>query len=82
MPGVWQRHPRYTLLVGFVLIATFYFLVPYAPEHRPNDHFMSVMSDNDLSARVERSTRIYDKLLTNRQGLIKKFGPTPQDIIV
>jgi hypothetical protein len=40
------------------------------------------MSDNDLSSRVERSTRIYDKLLTNRQGLIKKFGPTPQDIAV
>ncbi|KIJ98366.1 hypothetical protein K443DRAFT_104106 [Laccaria amethystina LaAM-08-1] len=81
MPGVCQRHPRYAVLVGFVLVATFYFLIPYAPEHRPDVHFMS-MSDNDLSSRVERSTRIYDKLLTNRQGLIKKFGPTPQDIAV
>ncbi|KAF8957203.1 hypothetical protein BDZ97DRAFT_1847750 [Flammula alnicola] len=62
MVGVWQRHPRYTVLVAVALITTFYLLVP------------------SLASRIERSKVIYDKLLKDRQGLIKKFGPTPKTI--
>jgi hypothetical protein len=33
-----------------------------------------------LKIRVQRSHAIYDKLLVQREGLIKKFGPDPKDI--
>jgi hypothetical protein len=73
MPGVWQRHPRYTILVTVALITAFYLLVPHGPP-------AFIIKDNALATRVERSIEIYDKLLKNRQGLIKKFGPQPKDI--
>lgn len=78
MPGVWQRHPRYSLFVFIVLVATFYLLNPYQAEPSFKPTFS--LNDNDLPGRLARSDRIYDKLLQDRQGLIKKFGPSPADV--
>lgn len=80
MPGVWQRHPRYTILVVAVLVTTLYLLVPVQQDAVAPPLF--TMSDNDLPNRMQRAHRIYGKVLENRKGLIKKFGPTPKDIAV
>jgi hypothetical protein len=78
MPGIWNRHPRYSLLVFVVLAATLYFLVPAHNDHVFATHFP--LNDNNLPARMARANRIYDKVLEDRQKLIKTFGPTPKDI--
>lgn len=78
MPGVWQRHPRYSLLVGVVLVTTLYLLVPI--QHDSLAPPLFTMNDNDLPHRMERANSIYDKVLGARKGLIKKFGPTPKDV--
>jgi hypothetical protein len=74
MAGLWQRHPRYTMLVVVALITTFYLLVPASPP--PAFH----LRDSSLQSRLEHSNAIYSKVLTDRKGLIKKFGPQPKDI--
>ncbi|EEB94850.1 hypothetical protein MPER_06273 [Moniliophthora perniciosa FA553] len=33
-----------------------------------------------LPGRLAMADRIYDKLLEDRKGLIKKFGPNPDDL--
>ncbi|KAF9039870.1 methyltransferase domain-containing protein [Panaeolus papilionaceus] len=76
MAGVWQRHPRYTIMVTVALLITLYLLVPYTPQS--GRYFM--MQDSSLQSRVQRSHAIYDTLLKDRKQLIKKFGPEPKDI--
>lgn len=68
MVSLWQRHPRYAMLLVAVLITTFYLLVPTGPR------------DNSLQSRLKHSKAIYSKVLKDRRGLIKKFGPQPKDI--
>lgn len=80
MPGVWSRHPRYSLFILVVLATTFYLLTPLNQEPFPTSLF--VMKDNDLSNRVYRAHHIYNKVLEDRKGLINKFGPSPKDIAV
>lgn len=76
MAGIWARHPRYAALVAIALFTTFYLLTPYGG----GAHRARTLYDSDLPSRVERSKNIYDKLLKNRQGLIKRFGPTPNSV--
>jgi hypothetical protein len=80
MPGVWQRHPRYSLLILAVLATTLYLLVPFQQETLTSSFV--TMTDNDLPNRMERANQIYNKVLEDRKGLIQKFGPTPKDIAV
>ncbi|KAF8883912.1 methyltransferase domain-containing protein [Gymnopilus junonius] len=76
MPGIWTRHPRYAILVAIALLSSLYLLLPYSA---PTGGIYT-LRDSTLPARVQRSIAIYDKLLKDRQGLIKKFGPNPKDI--
>lgn len=78
MPGVWQRHPRYSILILAVLATTLYLLVPI--QHEGIAPPLFTMTDNDLPNRMERAHRIYDKVLKDRKVLIEKFGPSPKDI--
>jgi len=80
MPGVWQRHPRFTLLILVILATTLYLLVPLNHESTVQPLFN--MIDNDLPNRMERAHYIYSKVLENRKKLIDRFGPTPKDIPV
>ena len=79
---VWQRHPRYALSVLVILVTTFYFLNPYETSQPLLAPPPSVASHNehDLPTRMERAETIYNKVLRDRQGLIRKFGPTPSDV--
>jgi len=76
MATVWLRHPRYSLLILVTLITTFYLL--FVPHQQPIQTFH--VQDNSLETRVQRSHTIYDKLLVQREGLLKKWGPNPKDI--
>lgn len=79
---VWQRNPRYTLSVFVILAVTFYLLSPYQLSSQSLAPQVSSLTHNvhDLPARMERAERIYNKVLHDRQGLIRKFGPTPRDV--
>ena len=72
MATVWIRHPRYSLLILVTLITTFYLLS--VPHERPIQSFH--IQDDSLKTRVQRSHTIYDKFLVQREGLLKKWGPT------
>lgn len=78
-----SRHPKYVLSVVLILLTTLYFLSPYhatqplLPAQTPA---AVKYGDHDLPARMERADRIYNKVLHDRQGLIRKFGPTPNDV--
>ena len=74
MASLWQRHPRYMMLLVLSLITTFYLLVPTGPPRAFH------LRDNSLQSRLEHSKAIYSKVLKDRKGLIKKFGPQPEDI--
>jgi len=41
---------------------------------------ISRLSDPDLPAKLQKSHEMYEKLLKDRQGLIKRFGPQPKDV--
>ncbi|RXW16857.1 hypothetical protein EST38_g8995 [Candolleomyces aberdarensis] len=78
--GVWQRHPRYSVLVLVAILTTVYLLVPYQPAEIPANFKSIVTGGADLEGRIKQSHEIYDRLLDARKGLIKKFGPNPSDI--
>ncbi|SJL14423.1 uncharacterized protein ARMOST_17880 [Armillaria ostoyae] len=80
MPGVWTRHPRYSLFVLVVLAATLYLLNPY--ETTPKISTYSFVRDSDLPARLARADAIYEKTLRDRKGLIRTFGPTPNEVLM
>lgn len=80
MPAVWQRHPRYFLLVALVLTATFLLLNPYQPPS--TDSYAAYIRDSTLPARIERAERVYQKVIADRKDLIQKFGPTSRDIVM
>ena len=76
MATVWLRHPRYSLIILVTLITTCYLL--FVPHEQPTPSFL--VQDDSLETRVQRSHTIYDKLLIQREGLLKKWGPNPKDI--
>ncbi|KAF8644217.1 hypothetical protein AX16_008621 [Volvariella volvacea WC 439] len=82
MPSVWQRHPKYSLLIAFTILATLYLLSPYSDGSGISLTGLGSLGGRDLTlaARLERADRIYDKVLRDRQKLIQKWGPEPKDI--
>ncbi|TCD62167.1 hypothetical protein EIP91_007273 [Steccherinum ochraceum] len=74
---IFQRHPRYALLVFVILAGTVWLLFS------DGGHVSQAgVRDLSLSARLDRAEKIYQKTLKGRQGLIKKFGPTPNQIAI
>lgn len=87
-PSVWSRHPRYIVLVGLIVCATFYLLTtdvssfPPPPYTSSSNVYEVTLKDQGLPGRVARADKIYNKFLGDRQGLIQKFGPSPEDIMM
>ncbi|TFY76898.1 hypothetical protein EWM64_g7118 [Hericium alpestre] len=84
------RHPRYTILLGVILVTAFFLLLPGSPYTYSLDTAYPataslqnavVQVDNGLPARVRRSERIYQKMLKRREGLIRKYGPNPREVV-
>ncbi|KAK7455844.1 hypothetical protein VKT23_010881 [Stygiomarasmius scandens] len=83
MTIVWGRHPKYALFVFVVLATTFYLLDPFSmPEPTPLPPLRIDAAKGELAKRLARADTIYDKMLVDRQELIKQFGPTPQDVMM
>ncbi|KAJ7058195.1 methyltransferase domain-containing protein [Mycena amicta] len=80
--AVWAKHPRYSLFVLLCLVGTFYLLGVYEPSTAILKTTLRDLHAHDLPTRLERSKRIYNKMLVERQGLIRKFGPEPKDIVL
>ncbi|KAG2139810.1 methyltransferase domain-containing protein [Suillus bovinus] len=81
MPVVWQRHPRYFLLVALVLTSTFILLSPYGSP-LSTDSYAAYIRDNTLPARLERAERVYQKVIAGRKNLIQRYGPSSRDIVM
>ncbi|KIJ64219.1 hypothetical protein HYDPIDRAFT_112178 [Hydnomerulius pinastri MD-312] len=81
MPPAWQRHPRYFILVALVISATIYVLNPYQSPLRA-DSYAAYIRDNELPAKLQRADRVYSEVITSRKDMIRKFGPTPRDIVM
>ncbi|KAL1751972.1 methyltransferase domain-containing protein [Schizophyllum commune] len=81
MAAIWSRHPRYALLLFGVLATTLYLLAPppFPPPPPPFPRVPHIV-DTSLSERIARADAIYDKVLKDRAGLIKKFGPNPSQV--
>ncbi|KAF7299064.1 hypothetical protein MIND_00854700 [Mycena indigotica] len=87
MAAPW-RNPRTVLL--FVGLLCLYFFWPSSSSSTPFTKFTSSstdsasyyssLDDDELASRVTRSEKIYNKLLEDRKELIKKHGPTPNDV--
>jgi hypothetical protein len=71
MSRIWQRHPRYSLFIFICLASTFYLLGPYQASPPPSSSSTRAWIALDLPSRLARSEHIYQKLLKDRQGLIK-----------
>lgn len=82
MPSVFSRHPRYALFTGFLLLVTFLLL---ASQHTPPPfapHEFAITQGNYLQDRLAASEHTYQRMLKDRQGLIEKFGPTRDKIMM
>ncbi|KAJ7212193.1 methyltransferase domain-containing protein [Mycena pura] len=86
MPVFWSRSPRYVGLIVLAIVGTLYLVGPFHGSEQPpspsqDSHYrIPLVEDHDLPNRIARSDRIYDKLLLDRKELVKKFGPTPNDV--
>ncbi|KAF9219871.1 hypothetical protein BS17DRAFT_740073 [Gyrodon lividus] len=81
MPSAWQRHPRYFIFVALVILATIYILNPYQSPVR-TDSYAAYIRDNELPARLARAEHVYSKMIAGRKEMIRKYGPTPRDILM
>ncbi|KII83776.1 hypothetical protein PLICRDRAFT_127233 [Plicaturopsis crispa FD-325 SS-3] len=73
------RHTYRTFIALALFLTTLFFLGPYYNPGGKEKTFQVPRSLN-TTERVARSSAIYDKVIQDRQGLIEKFGPTPQDV--
>ncbi|TFK60244.1 hypothetical protein BDN72DRAFT_965783 [Pluteus cervinus] len=80
MAGLFQRHPRYAVLLAFLLVSTFYILSPYNTRPVGLGSLSINMNSTELQSRLIRAEHIYDRTKQQRNQLIKKFGPTPDKI--
>lgn len=78
MPSIWQRHPRYAFLALLVFACTLYLFYPI--QQRSVFKPIYIFKENTLANRLARSDHIYEKALSSRQDMIKKFGPSPKEI--
>ncbi|KIK61067.1 hypothetical protein GYMLUDRAFT_85072 [Collybiopsis luxurians FD-317 M1] len=79
MASIWKRHPRYSILLLVILLATCFVLVPPGSYNEPSLHRMS-FDGGAIEQRLATSEIFYRKALQDRQALLKRFGPTPEDV--
>ncbi|OSC98333.1 hypothetical protein PYCCODRAFT_1461394 [Trametes coccinea BRFM310] len=71
-----QRHPRYTIaFLALFLCAYWYFSTAPLPP-RP----VLYKHNDELKTRLDREERKYRHMLSQRQELITKYGPTPAQV--
>jgi hypothetical protein len=85
MPSVYQRNSRLTAAIAVLLFVTFFLVGPHysslsslGGSSRPT----FLPTDFELPSRLNRSQYLYKKVLDDRRELVKKFGPTPDEIVM
>lgn len=78
--SVFSRHPRYALLLTSILLVSVYILFPSSatPIPRPGEYLRSAKS---LRSVLHEEDRRYDLDLEAREDLVRKWGPTAQDVV-
>ncbi|KAI0075649.1 hypothetical protein K474DRAFT_1676216 [Panus rudis PR-1116 ss-1] len=83
--SVVQRHPRYSLLLVLTLIIASFLLFPSSqpPFHKLSevDYFRKANAGKSLRAVLDDEERRYQKVLHDREAMVRKWGPTPQQVV-
>ena len=82
MPHIFQRHPRYILLLIVILVGSFLFFQGTLTPHVHSTSVVGLPGDPSLPARVQRAGKAYQRVLEKRQKLIEKYGPSPSSIVM
>jgi hypothetical protein len=79
-----RRHPRFIILLSFLLTASLLLLLSHSPfvALQPTSRRLLKPSAGfrDLTSRVQRAERAYQKMLLGRDALITKVGPAPRNV--
>ena len=78
--SVFSRHPRYALLLATILLASVFVLFPSSSPSmpRPGEYLRPAKS---LRAVLQEEDLRYDLALDAREDLVRKWGPTAQDVV-
>ena len=78
-----QRHPRYALFISGLIFIAFFLLSSNSDYSlHPTSRTSGLPPDPSLPGRVARAEEIYKDMLDQRQELIRKFGPTPAQVVM
>jgi hypothetical protein len=78
---LYSRHPRFTITL---LVLVFLSVLLFANSESSHDSLLSAMAfrqNTDLVETLREEEFLYNKMLHLRQELIKKWGPTPEQVV-
>lgn len=70
-PSLLTRHPRYVALLAAATLTTIYLLFPTRSSPSP---------PLSLRAVLEREERLYAETLERRAEMVRRWGPTPENV--
>ena len=74
MVSVVTRHPRYSILLGCILLGTFFLLsTPSISSDTllPNKSLRRILREEDIR---------YEQTLRDREEMVRKYGPTDSEV--
>lgn len=78
-----SRHPRYSTLLVLVLLAVTFLLYPSHPSiHGPGGAFAKpgMGGPGRLQQYLRQEEDHYNKVLADREGMVRKWGPTASQV--
>ncbi|PCH35841.1 hypothetical protein WOLCODRAFT_107891 [Wolfiporia cocos MD-104 SS10] len=70
------RHPRYTAVLAFVLVAFVFVIMQGAPE---SEGYWR--REKPLKWKIMEEERRYERVLRDREDMVRKWGPTPEQVV-
>jgi len=77
---VFLRNPRYTICLVLILVPALYLILPLRLDPSITTLRFSNNELTDVSFRMAQSEAIYQKIIGERDGLIKRYGPHSSDL--
>ncbi|TCD66335.1 hypothetical protein EIP91_001484 [Steccherinum ochraceum] len=76
------RHPRYSVALVFLVVLTTFFLIPHSTYNYvdASEYFQTRSSTRWLANLLAQQEQSYKEHLERREGLVRKFGPTAEDV--
>lgn len=86
LSSVISRHPRYSTLLVVVLLAAAFLLFPSHPSMPLNrisdvEYFKSKSGGRSLKAALRDEEMRYQKVLADREAMVRKWGPTADRVL-